>query len=98
MANRKCCRFAGSDLRSAICYLLFCFAVTPATVIIPARMGSTRFPGKVLASATGKPLIQHVWEAAKRATCAARVVVATDDQRVRAAVEGFGGECVMTGE
>jgi 3-deoxy-manno-octulosonate cytidylyltransferase (CMP-KDO synthetase) len=67
-----------------------------ATVIIPARMGSTRFPGKVLASATGKPLIQHVHDAAARAECAERVIVATDDERVRAAVVAFGGVCVMT--
>jgi 3-deoxy-manno-octulosonate cytidylyltransferase (CMP-KDO synthetase) len=59
-------------------------------------MGSTRFPGKVLANATGKPLIQHVWEAARRARCIARVVVATDDQRVMEAVEKFGGEAVLT--
>jgi 3-deoxy-manno-octulosonate cytidylyltransferase (CMP-KDO synthetase) len=70
--------------------------VPSVTVIIPARMASTRFPGKVLASATGKPLVQHVWEAAKRAKCAERVVVATDDEQVRAAVLAFGGECVMT--
>jgi 3-deoxy-manno-octulosonate cytidylyltransferase (CMP-KDO synthetase) len=67
-----------------------------ATIIIPARLGSTRFPGKVLASATGRPLIQHVYEAARGATCATRVVVATDDERVRRAVGAFGGECVMT--
>lgn len=70
--------------------------MTTATIIIPARLGSTRFPGKVLANATGKPLIQHVFEAAKRARCAVRTVVATDDERVRAAVAAFGGECVMT--
>jgi 3-deoxy-manno-octulosonate cytidylyltransferase (CMP-KDO synthetase) len=69
-----------------------------AIAIIPARMGSTRFPGKVLAAETGKTLIQHVYESARRAGCLARgrVVVATDDERVRAAVLGFGGECVMT--
>jgi len=67
-----------------------------AIAIIPARLGSTRFPGKVLASGTGWPLIRHVAEGAWRASCIDRVVVATDDDRVRAAVEGFGGECVMT--
>jgi 3-deoxy-manno-octulosonate cytidylyltransferase (CMP-KDO synthetase) len=67
-----------------------------ATVIIPARLGSTRFPGKVLADRTGKPLIQHVYERARLARCASRVVIATDDERVRAAVLRFGGECVMT--
>ncbi len=67
-----------------------------ATIIIPARLGSTRFPGKVLADRTGWPLVRHVYERAKLAACASRVVVATDDERVRAAVVRFGGECVMT--
>lgn len=69
-----------------------------AIAIIPARMGSTRFPGKVLAARTGKPLIQHVYESARRARCLAggRIVVATDDERVRGAVAAFGGECVLT--
>lgn len=64
--------------------------------IIPARLGSTRLPGKVLLSRTGKPLIQHVWEAARRASIIERVVIATDDERVRAAAQAFGAECVMT--
>ncbi len=67
-----------------------------ATIIIPARLGSTRFPGKVLADRTGWPLIRHVYEAARGARCASRVVVATDDQRVMDAVKAFGGEAVMT--
>jgi 3-deoxy-manno-octulosonate cytidylyltransferase (CMP-KDO synthetase) len=66
------------------------------TIIIPARMGSTRFPGKILADRTGRPLIHHVYEAAAGAGCARRVVVATDDERIRLAVERFGGEAVMT--
>jgi 3-deoxy-manno-octulosonate cytidylyltransferase (CMP-KDO synthetase) len=66
------------------------------TIIIPARMASTRFPGKVLAARTGRPLIQHVWEAVGRAECAGRVVVATDDRRVLEVVQGFGGEAVLT--
>lgn len=65
-------------------------------IIIPARMASTRFPGKVLADRTGKPLIQHVFEAASRAKCSRRVVIATDDARVEAAARGFGAECVLT--
>jgi 3-deoxy-manno-octulosonate cytidylyltransferase (CMP-KDO synthetase) len=69
-----------------------------ATIIIPARMGSTRFPGKVLADRTGWPLIRHVHERASRGRCASRVVVATDDERVRSAVTAFGGECIMTGD
>jgi len=67
-------------------------------VIIPARLGSTRFPEKVLASRTGKPLVQHVYEAAKQARSASRVVIATDSERVAVAVRAFGGEVVMTRE
>jgi 3-deoxy-manno-octulosonate cytidylyltransferase (CMP-KDO synthetase) len=70
--------------------------VPTVTVVIPARYGSTRFPGKVLADRTGRPLIQHVHERAAAASCADEVLVATDDDRVRAAVEGFGGRVVMT--
>lgn len=68
----------------------------PVVAIIPGRLGSTRFPGKVLAAKTGKPLIQHVCEAASRSALLSRVVVATDDQTVMAAVRGFGGEAVLT--
>ncbi len=64
--------------------------------VIPARYGSKRFPGKPLASDTGRPLIQHVYEAAAGASRVDTVVVATDDDRIRHAVEGFGGRCVMT--
>ncbi len=67
-----------------------------ATVIIPARLDSTRFPGKVLADRTGKPLVRHVHERAERASCVDRVIVATDDERIRAAVEAYGGAVVMT--
>ena len=67
-----------------------------ATIIIPAREGSTRFPGKVLISETGRPLIQHVCEQASRASCADRLIVATDSGKVREAVERFGGEAVIT--
>ncbi len=70
--------------------------IMPITVIIPARLASTRFPEKVLASATGKPLVQHVAEAAARCKVAARVVVATDHQRVVDALRPFGTPCVMT--
>ncbi len=70
----------------------------PAVAIIPARLGSTRFPRKVLASATGKPLIQHVCEAAATCPGIGRIVVATDAEEVAAAVRGFGGEAVMTAE
>jgi len=70
--------------------------ISPALCIIPARYASVRFPGKPLADRTGKPLIQHVVENARRATRIDRVVVATDDRRIHDAVLGFGGESVMT--
>lgn len=65
-------------------------------VMIPARMASVRFPGKMLADRTGRPLIRHVWEAARGARCATRLVVATDDERIAGVVRDFGGEAVMT--
>lgn len=64
--------------------------------VIPARYESTRLPGKPLADLGGQPMIRRVYERAKRARSVDRVVVATDDERIRAAVEGFGGEVVMT--
>ena len=65
-------------------------------VVIPARYGSTRFPGKPLARLCGKPVIQHVYERVAQAQRAETVVVATDDRRIVEAVERFGGKAVMT--
>lgn len=67
-----------------------------ATAIIPARFGSTRFPGKPLADKTGKPLIRHVVEQVRKSKQISRIVVATDDDRIHQAVLSFGGESVMT--
>jgi 3-deoxy-manno-octulosonate cytidylyltransferase (CMP-KDO synthetase) len=67
-----------------------------ALAIIPARLGSTRFPEKVLASRTGKTLLQHVFENAHKARSLARVVIATDHPRVRDAAVSFGAEVVVT--
>jgi 3-deoxy-manno-octulosonate cytidylyltransferase (CMP-KDO synthetase) len=64
--------------------------------VIPARFASTRLPGKPLLAETGKPLIQHVVESARMANRIDRVIVATDDVRIAAAVADFGGEAVMT--
>jgi 3-deoxy-manno-octulosonate cytidylyltransferase (CMP-KDO synthetase) len=64
-------------------------------VVIPARFNSSRLPGKVLLDIAGKPMVQWVWERAC-ASAAERVVVATDDARVAAVVQGFGGEVCMT--
>ncbi len=64
--------------------------------VLPARWGSTRFPGKPLHLIAGKPLIQHVWERARACKRLDEVIVATDDERIREAVVGFGGMAVMT--
>ncbi|HKN76934.1 MAG TPA: 3-deoxy-manno-octulosonate cytidylyltransferase [Candidatus Acidoferrum sp.] len=65
-------------------------------IVIPARFGSTRLPGKPLVPLAGKPMIQRVYERAKMAALAARVIVATDDERIVKAVESFGGTARMT--
>ncbi len=65
-------------------------------VVIPSRYGSTRLPGKPLLALAGKPMVQHVYERAKRAQTVDRVVVATDDERIVVAVTAFGGEVRMT--
>lgn len=67
-----------------------------AAIVIPARHASTRLPGKMLLEAAGKPLIRHTWERARKVRNAARVIVATDDARIAAAVAAFGGEAAMT--
>ena len=64
--------------------------------VIPARFASTRLPGKPLLSETGKPLIVHVMESARRAQSIARILVATDDPRIASAVADHGGEAVLT--
>jgi len=64
--------------------------------IIPARYGSTRFEGKVLADLLGKSVIQRVWENAKRASTLDDLIVATDDERIKEEVLRFGGKAVLT--
>ena len=65
-------------------------------IVIPARYGSSRLPGKPLADIHGKPMVQHVYEQACKVRGICDVVVATDDQRIADAVKGFGGKAVMT--
>ena len=65
-------------------------------IIIPARWGSTRFPGKPLHLLAGKPLVQHVWERCKKVRAADRIIVATDDMRIAEAVLDFGAEAALT--
>jgi len=64
--------------------------------IIPARYGSTRFPGKPLANETGRTLIQHVYEQVRRAKSIDAVIIATDDERIIEAVKSFGGRAELT--
>ncbi len=65
------------------------------TVVIPARYGSSRFPGKPLVMLGRKPMIQHVYEQAVGCRSVTNVLVATDDDRIKQAVEQFGGRVVM---
>ncbi len=65
--------------------------------VIPARYQSARLEGKALKDILGKPMIQHVFERARQSRLLSDVLVATDDDRIRKAVEGFGGKVCMTG-
>ncbi|MFN2409655.1 MAG: 3-deoxy-manno-octulosonate cytidylyltransferase [Halomonas sp.] len=67
------------------------------TVVIPARYGSSRLPGKPLLDIAGEPMIAHVWRRACQSR-ASRVVVATDDVRIQTAMQPYGAEVVMTRE
>ena len=74
------------------------FTLTESSVlaVIPARFQATRFPGKILADIAGRPMIEHVFRRAAAARLVNAVVVATDDERIAAAVRGFGGAAIMT--
>jgi len=64
--------------------------------VIPARYSASRFEGKVLADILGKPMIQHVWERAKKARVLDDVIIACDDERVASVAKGFGANIVLT--
>ena len=64
--------------------------------VIPARWGSTRFPGKPLALIKGKPMIQWVFEQTSKAKSVSEVIIATDDSRILEVANNFGGNAVMT--
>lgn len=65
-------------------------------IVIPARMGATRFPGKPLVDLLGKPMVQWVYDASVASGAAEKVVVATPDQEIIDVVVGFGGEAILT--
>jgi 3-deoxy-manno-octulosonate cytidylyltransferase (CMP-KDO synthetase) len=67
-----------------------------AIAVIPARFASTRFPGKIIASDTGKPLVQHVVEQVRQCKGIEEIIVAVDDERIVAALKSFKTRCVMT--
>ena len=69
-----------------------------ALVVIPARFGSKRFPGKPLITMAGQPLIIHVWQRAKEIPRIDQVIVATDNDRIYKVIQQAGGEAVMTPE
>src|SRR5437016_5908852 len=71
-------------------------SLAKVVVVIPARYGSTRLPGKPLVSLAGKPMIQRVYERASLVKRANRTIVATDDDRIVKAVQAFGGQARMT--
>ena len=64
--------------------------------VIPARFGSTRFPGKPLVAVAGRPLVAHVIDRCKEANLVGRVIVATDDERIAEAAEAAGAEAALT--
>ena len=68
----------------------------PPLIVIPARWGSTRFPGKPLAPVRGVPMLRRVHALARAAAPSARVVIATDDDRIAAFAAGIGAETAMT--
>jgi 3-deoxy-manno-octulosonate cytidylyltransferase (CMP-KDO synthetase) len=70
--------------------------MSKAVGIIPARWGSTRFPGKALHEIAGKPLLRHVWERCRRAKKLDRLIIATDDFRIGQAAFDWGAEVAMT--
>jgi 3-deoxy-manno-octulosonate cytidylyltransferase (CMP-KDO synthetase) len=67
-----------------------------AVGVIPARYAASRFPGKPLAKIAGRPMLQHVWEGARRAKSLRRLIVATDDARIAAVCREFGAEVALT--
>jgi 3-deoxy-manno-octulosonate cytidylyltransferase (CMP-KDO synthetase) len=78
---------------------IFRVSTTPSAkpvAIIPARYASSRFPGKPLALIGGLPMVQHVWTRCQESGAFARLIVATDDDRIASVVRGFGGEAQLT--
>jgi 3-deoxy-manno-octulosonate cytidylyltransferase (CMP-KDO synthetase) len=71
-------------------------AAMTAVGVIPARYAASRFPGKPLTPIAGVPMIERVWRGARSAKQLERVIIATDDERIREACAGFGAEVALT--
>ena len=71
-------------------------SASSTAIIIPARWGSTRFPGKLLHPIAGKPVLEHVWRRCLKAKLIKAVIIATDDQRIAVTAKKFGAEVMMT--
>jgi 3-deoxy-manno-octulosonate cytidylyltransferase (CMP-KDO synthetase) len=85
------------DTSAAFHYTMGCvFSMLSAVGIIPARYGSSRLPGKLLADLQGKPLLYYVYQRAGKARSLGQLLIATDDERIAAAARGFGGQVIMT--
>ena len=67
-----------------------------AAVVIPARYSSTRFPAKIIASETGRPLVQHVVDQVRRCRRVREIIVAADDPRIVQALRPFATRCILT--
>ncbi|MDP3142999.1 MAG: 3-deoxy-manno-octulosonate cytidylyltransferase, partial [Candidatus Omnitrophota bacterium] len=63
--------------------------------IIPARYASSRFEGKVLAEILGRPMLQHVWEQAKKSNLLDDLIIACDDERIKEKAEEFGAKVIL---
>lgn len=87
-------------MNAVICYEhplpVIATCMSKALIVIPARMASTRFPGKPKAVIAGRSMIERVWRIAKAVPSADRVIIATDDADLKAFCEGFGAEVAMT--
>ena len=91
-AHSRASSFLGAALDGLVGY----HRAMRSTIVIPARLASTRLPQKLLLAETGKALIQHTYEAASKATRSSGVLVAADCEEIAAVVRGFGGRVELT--
>lgn len=85
-----------ADLSTARQFHYTAAMATRPVAVIPSRYASVRFPGKPLALLLGQPMVQHVYQRCAESDAFSRIVVATDDERIAAAVRAFGGEVALT--